>query len=283
MASSGRTQSSATLSARPIDSNLEAWYLILEMKTTFVARSAEEAERIFGSTFYAESRPATQPELDERVQLGALLRTYALSESCQFPIEVYIPPREQRPDFKVTFGRSTIGIEASKIANSELEEVRTAQRQDKLGTIEISSLLQRQSRTSRNRRIVACIANPVFVFPDSKQQENEDDFWLDQAQFIIKRKHTITKQPTFNRYGQCWLLLWDKLSYEDELDRRVVMLADKLVHTWGNDFFEKIIIQRQHSERFCLLSSQGIEKLQKPEISPVAEFNITADDSLGIK
>jgi hypothetical protein len=51
------------------------------MKRNFIARTAEEAQQVFGTTFYAESRPETQPELDERVQLGAFLRTYALSVS----------------------------------------------------------------------------------------------------------------------------------------------------------------------------------------------------------
>jgi hypothetical protein len=253
------------------------------MKRNFIARTTEEAQQVFGTTFYAESRPETQPELDERVQLGAFLRTYALSAACQFPIEVNIPLRDQRPDFKVTFGRAEVGIEASKIANWELEEVRSVQRQETLGTIEISSLLQRRPKRSRSQKIADCTSIPVFIFPDSNQLQGEDAFWLEQAQLIIQRKHAITKQPTFNRYGESWLLLWDKLSYEEELERRVETLADWLVQFWKGGFFAQIIIQQQHSERFLILSRQGVEILQKQAVSPVAEFSIPEGCSLGLE
>jgi hypothetical protein len=252
------------------------------MKTTFIAGTAKEAQQVFGTTFYAESGPTTQPELDERVQLGAFLRTYALSGACQFPIAVNIPPRDQRPDFKVTFQNSAVGIETSKIANSELEEMRSVQRRKKLGTIEISSLLKQKPRTSLNQRIADCTGTPVFIFADPDQIERENAFWLEKAQDIISRKHTIRKQPTFNRYGESWLLLWDKMSYEQELEQRLGSLAVWLAPRWNDEFFEKIIVQQQHSERFFILSCSGIEILQREAVHPVTEFSLPEDHCLGI-
>jgi hypothetical protein len=233
-----------------------------KVKTNFIARTAEEAQRVFGTKFFEQSLPETKPEFDERIQLGAFLRIYSLSATCSFPIGVNIPPRDQRPDFKVTIGGAEVGIEASKIANCELEEVRSAQRHEKLGTIEISSLLRRQPKKSRNQKIADCTTVPVLISPDSNQIQAEGDFWLEQAQFIIQRKHAITKQPTFNRYGETWLLLWDKLSYEEDLGQRVRALGDWLIQFWNGNFFAKIIIQQQHSERFFILSRQGVEVLQ---------------------
>lgn len=126
----------------------------------------------------------------------------------------------------------------------------------------------------------------MFIFPDSNQlqgEEGEDAFWLEQTQLIIQRKYAITKQPTFNRYGESWLLLWDKLSYEEELERRVETLADWLVQFWKADFFAQIVIQQQHSERFLILSRQGVEILQKQAVSPAAEFSIPEGCSLGLE
>jgi hypothetical protein len=113
--------------------------------------------------------------------------------------------------------------------------------------------------------------------------QREDAFWLEQARLIIERKHAITKHPAFNRYGESWLLLWDKLSYEEELERRVGMLADWLVQFWKADFFARIIIQQQHSERFFILSGQGVEILQREAVSHVAEFSIPEGFSLGVE
>jgi len=247
------------------------------MKTSFIARTAEEAQRVFGRAFYSESCPRTQVELDERVQLGAFLRAYALSASCLFPIHVNVTPKDQRPDFKVTFAGREIGIEASKIANWELEEIRTVQRQEGLGTIQISSLLRGQPKRIRNQKIANCTEVPVFIFGDPDQMRDEDDFWLQQAQDIIRRKQAKTKEPTFNRYTASWLLLWDKLSYEEELERRINPLTDWLASFWQNDSFERIIIQQQHSERFFILSRQGGEILQRNPIVSVTEFSSAVD------
>ena len=102
----------------------------------------------------------------------------------------------------------------------------------------------------------------------------QNAFWLKQARCIILRKHAITKQLTFNRYGQTWLLLLDRLSYEDELKQRVETLADWLRPRWDSGLFERIIIQQQHSERFFMLSQKGVEILQKEAVFPVAEFSL---------
>lgn len=245
------------------------------MKTRFVAATIEEAQQVFGRRFYEDSLPNTQPELDERVKLGAFLRVYARSARCAFPIVVDISPRDERPDFKVTFGKTGVGIEASKIANSELEEMRSIQRQQKLGTIEISSLLQPQGKKGLKQRIADCtgMIGPL-IFPDPDQMGRQNAFWLKQARCIILRKHAITKQLTFNRYGQTWLLLLDRLSYKDELKQRVETLADWLRPRWDSGLFERIIIQQQHSERFFMLSQKGVEILQKEAVFPVAEFSL---------
>lgn len=247
------------------------------MKTNFIARTAKEAQHVFGNAFYQESRPAAQPELDERVQLANFLRSYALSNNCSFPIEVNILPRNQRPDFEVIFGNADVGIEASKIANPELEEVRSAQRNKKLGAIEISSLLQRQSPKSLNQRIVDCTRNPVFIFPDANQMRYENAFWLEQARYVIMRKHIITKQQTFNRFGATWLLLWDKLSHESELESRIELLADWLIPFWNSSFFEKVIVQHQYFDRVIMLSRHSVELLRNEPTSPVTKFSLSED------
>jgi hypothetical protein len=190
---------------------------------------------------------------------------------------VNISPKAESPDFKVTFGNAEVGIEASKIANWELEEIRSIQRQEKLGTIEISSLLQPQAKRSREQKIADCTCIPSFVFPDPDQMRRGDAFWLKQALGIITRKHTITKQPTFNRYAESWLLLWDKLSYDQELEPRIKSLTDSLVHLWESDFFRKVIIQHQHSDWFFILSRQGVEILRPQPVMPITEFSLPED------
>ena len=253
------------------------------MKTCFVANTGEEAQTVFGQDFYRQSQPKTQPELDERVQLGAFLRTFALSAVCQFPIIATILPREKRPDFKVTFGSTEVGIETSKIANSELEQMRTVQRQKKLGTIEISSLLRPQAKRSLTQKIEDCTGIPVFIFPVQNQALHEDAFWIEKAQEIITRKDSIAKEPTFSRYGASWLLLWDKMSGDEELEPRIQALATWLAPFWKVDFFEKIIIQQQHSEQFFILSRQVIEIIEKPTVIPDTEFSLPEDIASSIE
>lgn len=252
------------------------------MKTYFIARTAEEAQQVFGTNFYKESCPKSQPELDERVQLAAFLRTYSLSASCSFPVEVNIPPRDKKPDFKVTFRGTDIGIETTKIANPELEQVRSEQRKRKIGTIEISSLLQQQPKRSLCQKISDCTARPVFIFPDSNQMQQQTEFWLQQATTIIKRKHEISGQPTFHHYGESWLLLWDKLSCGEELSQRIEILANWLKTFWDAGCFGKVVIHQEHSERFFLLSRAGVEIMENKRVLPTIEFTLPEGNSLGI-
>jgi len=253
------------------------------MKTCFIARTAEEVQQVFSTKFYEESCPKSQAELDERVQLAAFLRTYALSGSCLFPVEVNIPPRDQKPDFKVTFRGANIGIEATKIASWELEELRSVQRKEKLGTIEISSLLRQQPKRSRSQKIADCTASfPVFIFPDSNQMQHEAEFWLQHAAEIIRRKHEISRQPTFHHHGESWLLLWDKLSCGEELSQRIEILANWLKTFWDASCFGKVIIHQEHSERFFLLSRAGVEIIENEKILPTIDFSLPEGNSLGI-
>jgi len=253
------------------------------MKATFVAKTGEESQLVFGDTFYKDSLPKTQPELDERIQVAAFLRTFALSAACQFPIVVNILPREQRPDFKVTFGSTEIGIETSKIANWELEEIRSVQRSKKLGTIQISSLLRPQAKRSLDNKIRDCTGVPVFIIPEPDQTQREGTYWLEQAMAIILRKHGITKQPTYSRCEESWLLLWDRLSYDNELEQRVKSLADWVRPYWGSEFFEKIIIQQQHSEQFFILSRQCVDILERRAFMPATKFCLPEDIASSIE
>lgn len=252
------------------------------MKTYFIARTAEEVQQVFSTKFYEESCPKSQAELDERVQLAAFLRTYALSASCSFPVEVSIPPRDQKPDFKVTFRGTDIGIEATKIANPELEQVRNEQRKRKIGTIEISSLLRQQPKRSLHQKISDCTARPVFIFPDSNQMQQEAEFWLQQATTIIKRKHDISTQPAFQHHHESWLLLWDKLSCGEKLSQRIEILANWLAPFWDASCFGKVIIHQEHSERFFVLSRAGVEIMENERVLPTIEFTLPEGNSLGI-
>jgi hypothetical protein len=244
------------------------------MKAKFTAQGPDEAVQIFGTDFYAASQPATQAELDERVQLAAFLRTYALSPACAFPIDVVILPREQRPDFKVAFGCVEIGIETSKIANPDLEQVRSVQKKNRLGTIEISSLLKKSSPRTFKARLRDCLSRPVFIFPDSSQIQEEDKLWFEQTRSIIQRKKAIRMQPSFHRYSQTWLLLWDKLSYDGELDGRVTRLASWLDQYWQIDFFPRSLSKSsiQNAFSFWLPMVSSPWKSQWHSLLPISKY-----------
>jgi hypothetical protein len=204
------------------------------VKTKFIANSPDEVACVFGPSFYWERMlPRSQPELDERVRLGKFLKATAFTARCRYPIEVYVPTRDQKPDFKVSFGGVAVGIEASKIANPNLEQVRSHQAKDRLGTMQISSLLAEGPPRSFEQMRNDCFGMAPWIFPNPNQLQGEDGFWLKQAQSIIQRKDAISQSPSFNRYAESWLLLWDKLaSDEEELQRRSVRLAEFLTDFW---------------------------------------------------
>src|SRR2546426_5888891 len=102
------------------------------MKT--IANSKEEAEQKFGRAFYGGK---TQPELDERVQMGKFLEIAVEHGLFNYPIEV-LHDRQRKPDFRLTTAQRTIGIEATKIANPNLEQARVLQRRHGLGTLSVS-------------------------------------------------------------------------------------------------------------------------------------------------
>jgi hypothetical protein len=257
--------------------------MLWQVKTKFIANSPDEVAQVFGSSFYNESHPQSQPELDERVQLSKFLKTAAFTPICRYPIEVNVLPRDHKPDFRATFGGRIVGIEASKIANGDLEQVRSHQSKGSFGTMELSSFLKGGGRRTLSQKLSDALITPTFIFANPTQRKDEDEFWLKQAQIIIQRKDEISKTPAFNRYDESWLLLWDKLaSDEEELQRRSFRLAQTLVRFWHPDRFKKIIIQANYIAHFVILTAQGVELLQSRPPVPGPEV-FSMDETLRLE
>ena len=102
------------------------------MNAKVIAVSPEAIACRFGTSFYAGSK--TQPELDERVQLGEFLQSAAHAQLLKYPVAVS-HTRDCKPDFKMTLGSVSVGVEATKVANHELEWARGIQRQYGLGRV----------------------------------------------------------------------------------------------------------------------------------------------------
>ena len=217
------------------------------------AENSSDAGSRFGPSFYGGR---TQPELDERVQLGKFLEAAAHTELLQYPLEV-THVRNQRPDFKLILGKTQIGVEATKVANEELESARSLQRRRRMGTLSVTPFLRRPDpAASRRERVIAALTTPSMLFPNDIA--DEDSFWLETALAIIKRKHRHLNKPDYCRGKENWLLIWDKLSStENELSRRVARLEDVLCMEWKEDFFTKLIVEQAHFSCFAILSKQG--------------------------
>ncbi len=215
------------------------------MPRTHRAARPDEVPVVFGRAFYEGQ---TQPELDERVQLGKFLVAAASSPLLGYPLEVE-HTREAKPDFRIKLGSKTIGVELSKVANRNLEQARHFQRKHKLGTLSVSPFLKGSSeRRDREEVLSEGFCTPAMVFGNSP--EDEDAFWLDQARTMIARKGAYLEKPGFVRYQRTWLLLWDRLSsHSRDLNRRAEALSYSLHPLWQGTWFSKIIIEQAHFER----------------------------------
>lgn len=225
------------------------------MKT--VANSPEEAQSRFGRPFYGGE---TQPELDERVQLGRFLVAAAFADFLCFPLEV-THTRDRRPDFVVNNGGTLVGVEVTKVANEELEWARSLQRKHKLGTMTLTPFLKgREEKRKRPDVLEHAFVTPTHVFGGS--QEEEDEFWVAAAKKIVLRKTAILNSPDSGRQTENWLLIWDKLgSSASDLERRVMLLQPWLLEMWKPDWFTKLIFQENYSSNFVVLSQDTEPRL----------------------
>ena len=227
------------------------------MNTTVKAQSADEVESKFGYDFFIGN---TQSELDERVQLGKFLMAASRASLLQYPLEV-TPTRDRKPDFQLFLGGKTISAEATKIANKELEWARGLQRRSKLGTMYVTPFLK-PATEKRDRAGVLNegFATPAFVIGNTA--EEEDAFWLKQAEDMLRRKTEIFRRPDFERRQENWLLLWDKLrSSDSDLERRVPILSELLREFWGSTWFDKVIVEHEFFECFVILTPNDVSWL----------------------
>lgn len=218
----------------------------------------------FGSSFYEGQ---TQPELDERVQLGRFLVAAAHTELLQFPLAV-AHVRNRRPDFNLQVAQTRVGVEATKIANEELELARSLQRKRHFGTLSTTPLLRRPDpTTSRSERLNDAFTTPSMLFPNDIA--GEDSYWHEQALAIIERKRLHLNQPDYGRGQENWLLLWDKLSStKNELSHRVARIEGALWNEWKADFFTRLIVEQAQFSCFAILSKQGTTWLPDDRLEP---------------
>lgn len=217
------------------------------------AENPSDVANRFGPSFYGGR---TQPELDERVQLGKFLEAAAHTELVKYPLEV-THVRNQRPDFKLVLGKTQVGVEVTKVANEELESARSLQRKKHLGTLSITPFLSKpDSATSRRQRVSSGFTTPAVLFPN--EVADEDSFWLEKALEIVERKSIHLCQSDYGRGEENWLLLWDRLSSaEADLRRRIAQLENALWMKWKGTFFSRLIVEQAQFSCFAILSSHG--------------------------
>jgi len=228
------------------------------MNETVKAHSPDEVAAKFGYSFYTGT---TQPELDERVQLGKLLLVAAETPLLRYPLEV-THTRDRKPDFRLAMGSTFVGVEATKVANERLEQARVLHRERGLGTICISSYLKEPSeRRTREQDFKDSFLMSSFVMGNTI--EDEDEFWIKQAEKILRRKADIFRRSNFERQQENWLLLWDKLRSSDwDLQRRIPMLSALLQEFWGHDWFSKVILEQNQFQCLVILSQDGVTWLE---------------------
>ncbi len=227
-----------------------------------IAESPETVADKFGKTFYVG---AVRAEADERFQLGEFLQCAADTSLIKYPLVVE-HTRNSKPDFKINLGSTSVGVEATKVTTHGYETALSLQRFRRLGTMHVTPFLQRADAKPKQTNVIRDgFLAPTFVW--GKTLEEEDKLWLQQAESIVRRKTEIFSKPDFVRQEENWLLIWDRLSFSVDWERRVPELAALLNKFWSKNWFTKVILEQKYFQHFVVFSAQGELWLPSPSSS----------------
>lgn len=165
----------------------------------------------------ARRKDLTDAEWYERHQMRVFLLYKA--STLNYPVSVFHTSADF-PDFRLHAGGEIIGVEATRIANEQLERVRS------LGlkkTITISPFLVKGPRRNNAQLADAALTSSQMWMGNT--MEETDSFWKKQAtEKIAEKTRKLNEREDVPEIN--WLLLWDKLSGEDVLPERLSSTID---------------------------------------------------------
>lgn len=188
----------------------------------------------------------------ERQQLWRFLSAAAETDLLQYPIEI-AHTSDARPDFVLRVSTREIGIEASRLTTEAYERLQTLRARGQTNpVITISPALMTTARL-RNEELVAMSAPGTQGW---SRVRDHDDFYVEHALRVTRRKTVIRRTDGYHDYGCNWLLLWDRLTLsEGEFLRRPMLLQDRLRSYWNEENrFDMIIIESEEFRRFAILT-----------------------------
>lgn len=204
-----------------------------------------------------QRKDITGTEWEERVQLRGFLQAVAQREFLHYPVELF-HTSASKPDFKLSFLDSAVGIEVSRITNEPLNRLNELQRSGKTpAVVSISHVLIPGDRMNNDALVAGTVPGGQWNAPS-----HERHFWLAQAVTMIDRKTRIRRKHDYQDYGENWLLLWDQLSIADrDFTTHAHLLRDALVSYWNEEQrFDKIIVQCEQLKHHVIFTN-GIEHI----------------------
>lgn len=196
--------------------------------------------------------PARTAAHRERWTICRLLATLADNGELEYPLSL---EKRERPDFKLTLGRMTVGVEITEATSQQFEKARTLAD----GPFFYPSHFRPGGRNFSKDELRGLVGADAPAGPGWGAKGAEKD-WVNFISKALQRKLSKLSDEGFDKFDRNWLSIYDNSPKPMRMDYEIALefLGQNVAAHFGKDVhFDNIIIE---SREFIFLINSEVSK-----------------------